>query len=315
MKIVHVPVDKFTRKANVNAMRRAITRNTVMIVGSAPSYPHGAVDDIESLAKLAKKYKLPLHVDCCLGSFIVPFMNTAGFPFPKFDFSIDGVTSISCDTHKYGYAPKGSSVIMYSHPDYRKGQYFVTANWPGGIYASPSIAGSRPGGLVAATWAALMAMGEEGYVNATRKVITTTRYIIEGLKPIKGISILGEPIVSVVALGSEVFDIYRLSSALSARGWNINNLQFPPAIHFCFTLVHTMEHEGNMQYVADQFLNDVRTEVGLIMKDPKQKTTGSAAIYGLAQKVPDRGAIADIVQGYLDITLALHEPQPDQLQH
>uniref|UniRef100_A0AAY5K3T4 sphinganine-1-phosphate aldolase n=1 Tax=Esox lucius TaxID=8010 RepID=A0AAY5K3T4_ESOLU len=177
MKLVHIPLDKKTMKVDVKAMGRAINRNTAMLVCSAPQFPHGIIDPIEEVAKLAVKYNLPLHVDACLGGFLIVFMAKANYPLAPFDFRVKGVTSISADTHKYGYAPKGSSVILYSDKKYRQYQYFVSPDWQGGIYASPSVAGSRPGGIIAACWATMMYMGEDNYVKTTRKIIDTARTI------------------------------------------------------------------------------------------------------------------------------------------
>uniref|UniRef100_A0A673WEC4 sphinganine-1-phosphate aldolase n=1 Tax=Salmo trutta TaxID=8032 RepID=A0A673WEC4_SALTR len=177
MKLVHIPLDKNTMKVDVKAMRRAISKNTAMLVCSAPQFPHGIIDPIEEVGKLALKYNLPLHVDACLGGFLIVFMAKANYPLAPFDFRVKGVTSISADTHKYGYAPKGSSVILYSDKKYRHYQYFVAPDWQGGIYASPSVAGSRPGGIIAACWATMMHMGEDGYVKATKKIIDTARTI------------------------------------------------------------------------------------------------------------------------------------------
>lgn len=135
------------------------------------------IDDIQALGKIAQRYNVGLHVDCCLGGFLVPFMEKAGFPLALFDFRVKGVTSISCDTHKYGFAPKGSSVVLYRNSELRHFQYFVAPDWPGGIYASPTIAGSRPGALIAGCWTALMYMGEQGYVDSTKQIVTTARKI------------------------------------------------------------------------------------------------------------------------------------------
>ncbi|KAK2181649.1 hypothetical protein NP493_386g02034 [Ridgeia piscesae] len=271
MKITHVPIDETTMKVNVAAMKRAITKNTCMLVGSAPHFPHGIIDPIEDIAKLGLRYNIPVHVDSCLGGFLLPFMRKAGYPLDPFDFGVEGVTSISADTHKYGFAPKGSSVILYRNKDYRKFQYFVQPDWPGGIYASPSFSGSRPGAIIAACWATLVYMGEEGYVESTRKIITTTRHILARLQEVKGIYVLGEPKVSVIGIGSHDFNIYRLSDALSAKGWNLNPLQFPSSIHLCVTLIHTKDG------VADGFISDLEECVAEIMKDPKAKCGGQAS--------------------------------------
>ncbi|XP_047458207.1 sphingosine-1-phosphate lyase 1 isoform X2 [Mugil cephalus] len=294
MKLIHIPLDKKTMKVDVKAMRRAISKNTAMLVCSAPQFPHGIVDPVEEVAKLAVRYNIPLHVDACLGGFLIVFMAKAGYPLAPFDFRVKGVTSISADTHKYGYAPKGSSVILYSDKKYRHYQYFVAPDWQGGIYASPSVAGSRPGGIIAACWATMMHMGEDGYVDATRKIINTARKIKTEIGKIKGVFVFGDPEVSVVAIGSDVFDIFRLSNALTSKGWNLNTLQYPSSIHICCTVLHTRPG------VADKFIRDIKDQVAIIMKNPKEKTTGMGAIYGMAQSIPDRSMVTEISRGFLD---------------
>lgn len=294
MRIKHVPVDPVTMKVNMKAMKSAISKKTCMLVGSAPQFPHGIMDPVEEIAKLGASKNIPVHVDACLGGFVIPFMEKAGFPIRPFDFRVPGVTSISADTHKYGSAPKGSSVIMYREQSYRHYQYFVQPNWPGGIYASPSMPGSRAGGIIAACWAAMCFIGEDGYVENARKIITTTRMIEQGLREIKGIKILGEPMISVIAIASDEFDIYRLSDALSKKGWNMNILQFPSSIHLCVTLMHTYKN------VAEDFVEEVAECTAIIMEDPKAPTVGKAAIYGLAQTIPDRTMVSDIARLFLD---------------
>ncbi|XP_068597375.1 sphingosine-1-phosphate lyase 1 [Brachionichthys hirsutus] len=294
MKLVHIPLDEKTMKVDVKAMKRAISKNTAMLVCSAPQFPHGIMDPVEEVSELAARYKLPLHVDACLGGFLIVFMAKAGYPLAPFDFRLKGVSSISADTHKYGYAPKGSSVILYSDKKYRQYQYFVAPDWQGGIYASPSIAGSRPGGIIAACWATMMHMGENGYIDATKKVIGTARKIKTEVCKINGVFVFGNPEVSVVAIGSDVFDIFRLSNALSSKGWNLNTLQFPSSIHICCTVLHTQKG------VAEQFVCDVREQVAIILKNPKEKTTGLGAIYGMAQSIPDRSMVTEISRGFLD---------------
>ncbi|XP_044879907.1 sphingosine-1-phosphate lyase 1 isoform X2 [Mauremys mutica] len=306
LKIVHIPLTK-TMQVDVQAMRRAISKNTAMLACSAPQFPHGVMDPIEEVAKLALKYRIPFHVDACLGGFLIAFMEKAGFPLQRpFDFRVEGVTSISADTHKYGYAPKGSSVILYSDKKYRHYQFFVAPDWQGGIYASPTIAGSRPGGIIAACWATMMYMGEDGYVEATKKIISTARFIESGLRKIDNIQIFGKPEVSVISIGSDVFDIYRLSNLLSTRGWNLNVLQFPSSIHLCITQLHTKPG------IAEQFLEDVRDCVLEIMKDPKAKTTGMGAIYGMAQSIPDRNMVSEISHAYLDCLYSTDVPSSDK---
>jgi len=293
IKINHVPVDSKNLAIDIRSVRKAINSNTIMIVGSAPSFPHGIMDDINSLSEIALKNNIGLHVDCCLGGFLVPFMDKAGYELPLFDFRLEGVTSISCDTHKYGFAPKGSSVILYKNHQLRHYQYFVQPNWSGGVYASPTMLGSRAGALIAGCWATMLFMGEEGYIQSTKNIIETARKILTGISTIPGLSVLGNPQVSVVAFSSEQFDIYRVSTELGHRGWNLNTLQFPPSIHICVT---------NLTYrVADQLLEDLR-EISLdLLKQPTAKTEGVGALYGLAQTIPDRGLVDSMAKGFLDV--------------
>ncbi|XP_015929132.1 sphingosine-1-phosphate lyase [Parasteatoda tepidariorum] len=294
IKVKHVPFDPETTKVNMKAMKKAIDKNTIMLVGSAPAFPHGSIDPIEAIGQLGYKKSIPVHVDACLGGFLIPFMEQAGFKIPAFDFSVRGVTSISCDTHKYGYAPKGTSVILYKEKKYRHHQFSVQPNWPGGIYGTPNLSGSRSGGLIATCWASLLYHGEENYIECTRKIMSVAKYIEKGLRKIEGIHIVGKPDVSVIAIGSEVFDVYRLTSSLTEKGWNLNVLQYPSAFHICLTMQHT--YEG----VADRFLSDVEECTKDILKTPGVPTSGRAAIYGMAQQIPDRSLVSEITWAYLD---------------
>ena len=276
-------------------MSRAITSNTVVLVGSAPAYPQGIVDPIAEVAALASKHGIGMHVDCCLGGFLLPFMEKAGYAITPFDFRVKGVTSISADTHKYGYTPKGTSVVMYSSHALRQHQFFVDPSWQGGVYATPTICGSRAGCMIATTWATLLYMGEDGYVEATRKVVETARAIVKGAEGIPGVRVMGKPQAMVVAFDSKDFDIFRLVAALRKRGWNLNALQYPSSFHLCVTMLHTKEG------VAERFVQDMRECAADIMKDPKAKATGQAAMYGLSASIPDRSIVADIAMGYLDM--------------
>uniref|UniRef100_A0A2M3Z547 sphinganine-1-phosphate aldolase n=1 Tax=Anopheles braziliensis TaxID=58242 RepID=A0A2M3Z547_9DIPT len=289
-----VPVDPVTTAVDIRAMERAINRNTVMLVGSAPNFPYGTMDDIEAIAALGRKYNIPVHVDACLGGFLIVFMKRAGYPVPPFDFSVPGVTSISADTHKYGYTPKGSSVVLYSEKKYRHHQYTVTTDWPGGVYGSPTVSGSRAGGIIAATWATMINFGLDGYVEATKRIIDTTRYIEQQLRAMKNIFIFGTPATSVIGIGSKDFDIFLLGGELNSLGWNLNSLQFPSGIHICVTYMHT--ENG----VAQKFVEDVRTKVALIMQNPTKPVEGKMAIYGIAQSLPDRALIGDFTRCFID---------------
>lgn len=225
IKVHQIPVDRHSRKVIVSHVARAINSNTIALVGSAPNFPDGTIDDIPSLAALAKKHKIGLHVDACLGSFLVPFLERAGLPSEPFDFRVQGVTSISCDTHKYGFACKGSSVVMYNSPELRRHQYYVQPDWSGGVYASPTIAGSRPGALIAGTWTAMMAMGIDGYTKSCREIVGAAREIEQGIRDeIPDLMILGKPLVSVIAFASSgrvnVYEVGDLVSLANAEGYS-----------------------------------------------------------------------------------------------
>ncbi|KAL0281353.1 UNVERIFIED_CONTAM: hypothetical protein PYX00_002365 [Menopon gallinae] len=294
IKIIHVRVDPETTAVDLKAMKRAITRNTCMLVGSVPNFPYGTMDDIVAIGALGARYNIPVHVDACLGGFVIAFMEKAGYKLPPFDFSVKGVTSISADTHKYGCAPKGSSVIMYSDKKYLHHQYTVTTDWPGGVYGSPTVNGSRAGGIIAACWATFIYFGLNGYVDITKKVVSTAKYIEEELRKIKDIFIFGTPISTVIAIGSKSFHIYRLSDALGKRGWNLNPLQYPPGIHLCVTSLHAQEG------VAKSFVEDVKNEVAEIMKSPDDAVEGKMALYGMSASVPDRSIVGDLTRLFLD---------------
>lgn len=252
VELKYVPVKKDFR-ADVKAMKRAINRNTVMLIGSAPSYPQGVVDPIEKIAALAKKRNILMHVDACVGGFMLPFVRATGRNVPTFDFSIDGVTSMSVDLHKYAYAAKGASVILFRNEELRKHMYYAFTEWTGGIYASPVMGGTRSGGVIAAAWAIINHLGFEGYTAIAEKVMDTTDKIRAGVKTIDDIHILGDPAMSILCVGSDTKDIYQIADELTAKGWHIDRQQNPPSIHL--TIQHTHIES------ADELLTDLREAV------------------------------------------------------
>jgi sphinganine-1-phosphate aldolase len=185
VKVVLVPPGPDFR-ADVAAMERAITPQTLFLVGSAPAYPHGVVDRITELSDLALSRSLPLHVDACVGGFLLPFVRKLGFPVPPFDFAVPGVTSMSADLHKYGFAAKGASTVMYRTAALRRHQFYVYSGWPGGLFGSATVLGTRPGGAIAAAWASLTALGHEGYLRIAGIIMKTTRAFIDGITAIPG---------------------------------------------------------------------------------------------------------------------------------
>ncbi|PNS16694.1 Sphingosine-1-phosphate lyase [Sphaceloma murrayae] len=301
-----VPCPGPSYRVDTKTVARLVNGNTVLLVGSAPNFPHGIIDDITALSKLAVKHKLPLHVDCCLGSFLVPYLEKAGYDTEPFDFRLPGVTSISVDTHKYGFAPKGNSCVLYRTAALRKYQYFISPDWSGGVYASPNMAGSRPGALIAGCWASLMSVGESGYIDACHKIVGAAKKIAEAIKEKESLAdllVMGEPLVSVVAFRSDTLDIYDIADALSAKGWHLNALQDPPAIHVAVTLP--------IVAAVDDLIRDLETVIAdekekerrrlLEGKSAKGATKGdSAALYGVAGSLPDKTIVRELAAGFLD---------------
>ncbi|KAM0647467.1 hypothetical protein ACHAO3_007681 [Verticillium nonalfalfae] len=308
IKAQFVPCPAPSHQVDVKAVARLITSNTILIVGSAPNFPHGIIDDITALSKLALRKKICLHVDCCLGSFLVPFLDKAGFETEPFDFRLKGVTSISCDTHKYGFAPKGNSTVLYRTAALRKYQYYVSPDWSGGVYGSPGMAGSRPGALIAGCWTSLMKTGEAGYVDACVKIVGTTKKMIERIHEVPALEseleIVGRPLVSVMAFTARNLDIYDIADAMSTKGWHLNALQNPPAIHVAVTLPITKVWEKLMADLeaiveAEREKERVRIVEG---KGAKGAAKGdSAALYGVAGSLPNKSVVVDLVNGFLDL--------------
>ncbi|MGC8837884.1 MAG: pyridoxal phosphate-dependent decarboxylase family protein [Anaerolineae bacterium] len=328
---VVVPVDRAFR-ADVEAARRAITPRTVLLVGSAPTYPHGVVDPIADLAALAQEHGCLFHVDACVGGFMLPFVRKLGYPVPDFDFRVPGVTSISVDLHKYAYAAKGASVVLYRTRALRRHQFSVYTDWPGGVYASPAMAGTRPGGSIAAAWAVLHYLGEEGYLALADTVMRATTRLREGIAAIPGLHILGEPAMSILAIGSDRVDVYEVADELHLRGWHLDRGQFPPSLHLTVTPAHapvvdafladlaqavaaarrlTWHRVWNaIQVRAAQVLTRALPErmVSALMARASALAGGavgggggrSAAVYGMLATLPNRGDLENLVLDLLD---------------
>ncbi|HLY17323.1 MAG TPA: aspartate aminotransferase family protein [Bryobacteraceae bacterium] len=271
IKLVRVPVGP-DLLADVDAMRAQINENTVALVGSAGNYPYGLIDPLERLSALAVEHGIGMHVDGCYGGFMLPWLERLGYPIPLFDFRLPGVTSMSCDTHKWGYGPKGASVVLYRNRALRRRQYFTVSNWAGGLYGSPTIAGSRSEGISAATWAAMVSLGEEGYLGIARQIMTVADAIKAGAAAIPELRVAGDATFCLAFLSDKV-DIFHVNDYLAAKGWRMNGLQSPPGFHFCITRPQTVPG------LADRFLGDLREAVAYAGGPPPQPSK-SGAIYG-----------------------------------
>ncbi|KAK7295660.1 hypothetical protein RJT34_18571 [Clitoria ternatea] len=293
IKLWRVPVNK-SFQADVKAIRRYINKNTILIVGSAPGFPHGIIDPIEELGHLASSFSICFHVDLCLGGFVLPFARELGYNIPPFDFSVKGVSSISVDVHKYGLAPKGTSVVLYRNHEIRKHQFVAVTEWSGGLYVSPTIAGSRPGSLIAGAWAAMMSLGKEGYLENTKAIMEGSRRIQKGIEEIAELFIVGRPDMTIVAFGSNVVDIFEVNDVMSSKGWHLNALQRPNSIHICVTLQHVP--------IVEDFLKDLKESVKTVKENPGPISGGLAPIYGAAGKMPDRGMVQELLVDFMDGT-------------
>ena len=176
--------------------------------------------------ELARERGIGFHTDACLGGFILPWAEKLGYDIPPFDFRLPGITSMSADTHKFGYALKGTSVVLYRGLDLRHYQYFKNTDWPGGVYFTPTFAGSRPGALSAVCWAAMVSTGEDGYIESTSKILEAAKFIKEGIEDIPELHILGDPLW-VIAFSSKELDIYEIMQFMAEKNWNLNGLQNP----------------------------------------------------------------------------------------
>ena len=298
VKIVHAPVTGDFR-ADVKAMKKLINRNTILLVGSAIACPHGVIDPIEELGQLALKKKLPLHVDACLGGFMLPFVRELGYDIRPFDFDVPGVTSMSADVHKFGYAAKGASVILYKDMSYLRYQFLVVTNWPGGIYASPALLGTRAGSAIAAAWASMQTIGHDGFLDMTQKTMNISQTIQDGINAIDELAVLGKPDMSVFAYHStdSNVNIFAIGDQMEARGWNINRQQKPNALQAMVTVNH--------EQAIEQYLEDLRDSVVHVKANPELAYDGSAAMYGMVAKIPLKGMIENNVLDIMEQSYTL----------
>jgi len=272
---------------------------------------------------------------------MLPFVRKLGYPVPAFDFSVPGVTSLSVDLHKYAYAAKGASVILYRDPALRRHQFFVYTDWPGGIYPSPTMTGTRPGGAIAAAWAIMHYLGEEGYLKVAETVMDTVMKLRDGIDAIDGLRVLGDPAMSILAIGADELDVYQVADELTLRGWYLDRQQFPPSLHLTVTYAHAQVADAFLQDLAEAVsavrrfsLNRLSTtlQLGLVrgaarFLPPKllskltasasamtgvkgsQLPKRSAAMYGMMAELPNRGDLNEMV---LDILDQWTRPEPSR---
>lgn len=290
VKARHAPIGP-DFKVDVKAMRELVNANTALVVGSAVAYPQGVVDPIAEIAALAKEKKILCHVDACLGGFILPWAKKLGRDVPAFDFEVDGVTSMSADLHKYGFAAKGASVVLYRNADLRRHQFFTYASWPGGIYASPSMTGTRPGGAIAAAWAVLQHFGEAGYLEQAKGMLATTDALVRGINAIPGLKVQGNPPATVFGFTSDTLNCWELGDAMDARGWKLDRLNYPAGLHIMVTPAHAR--------IVEPFLADL-SACAAALRAGQPPPEGSAAMYGMLGAVAGTPEVDAFVKDFLD---------------
>jgi glutamate/tyrosine decarboxylase-like PLP-dependent enzyme len=240
-------------RADSALMAAAINENTIMLAASAPALPYGSVDPIADIAQVALDHDVWLHVDACIGGFIAPFAGKLGYSVPPFDFAVPGVRSVSADLHKYGYTAKGASLILYADAKFATHQSTEFVDWPKGKYHTPTLAGTRSGGVIAAAWAVLHYLGEDGYLALTSRVMRTWRRYVEGIRAIPELYVIGAPDLAIVSFGSNVVDINAVSQHLSQKQWYVSRITEPKGIHQMVNPAH--------EAIVDEYLHDVTAAI------------------------------------------------------
>jgi sphinganine-1-phosphate aldolase len=273
-----VPVLDDSFRADVSAMADAITENTILLVGSSPSYAHGVIDPITEIGRLAQEKNLLFHVDACVGGIHLSYMKQMDYPIPDFNLSVPGVTSLSVDLHKYGYAAKGASIILYKNQEIRRHQMFACSRWTGYTVINPAVTSSKPGGPMAGAWAILHHLGDDGYRAIVEEVMQATRTVLKGIEKIEGLRVLGKPDMCMLAFTatSDRLNIFRLADRMKHKGWYLQP-QFgrensPSNLHV--SLNHGSAHQVDdmvaslaetiqemMQEKTDQRQMDMRAEI------------------------------------------------------
>ncbi|MEV4187924.1 pyridoxal phosphate-dependent decarboxylase family protein [Streptosporangium canum] len=250
-----VPVDPVTFRASVAAVEEAITEDTVLVVASAPSYPQGVVDPVAEIAAAASARGVLCHVDACVGGWLLPWLREAGARVPPFDLSVPGVTSLSCDLHKFGYSPKGASVVLFADPALRRKAYFASASWPGYTVINATVQSSKSAGPLGGAWATFQALGRDGYLELGRATLAAARRLREGIAGIPGLRVLGDPESALVAFGSDEVDVFVLSDEARKRGWflqpQLSYAGIPANIHITVTGVTLRGVEAMLEVIAE----------------------------------------------------------------
>jgi glutamate/tyrosine decarboxylase-like PLP-dependent enzyme len=259
-------------RANPEAMAAAVDDNTVLVVGSAPQYPQGVIDPIEAIAAIAAERDINCHVDGCMGGVSLTYLKRLGYAIPAWNFEVPGVTSISVDLHKYGYTAKGASVIAYRSKQLRSYQTYVTDNWLGGVYGSSGIMGTKGGGSMAAAWAVMNFLGDEGYMRVTLAARRAAEELVSGVLARPQLQLVAAPdstLVSFRAADPSTLDVYAIADGLWKRGWYVDRQGPPPSLHCTVNAIH----EGKIA----AFLADLDA---VLLELSGTTSTGTQGAYG-----------------------------------
>jgi sphinganine-1-phosphate aldolase len=289
---VLVDVDPATFRADVTATREAITDSTILVVASAASYAHGVVDPVEELGRLALERGIPLHVDACIGGWLLPYFRELGVNVPAFDLSVPGVTSLSVDLHKYAYAPKGASVVLYADPAMRLKQFYACADWTGYTMVNATVQSTKSGGPLAAAWATLHAVGADGYRDLAAQTLRATRRLIAGAADVRGLHVLGEPEMALVAMAAtDGVDVFEVCDEMASRGWyvqaQLGYRGLPASIHLTLTAS------------SDQHVDELLRDLAECVEKARTATTGLDPALLEAVRALDPDELPDDVLGTL----------------
>jgi glutamate/tyrosine decarboxylase-like PLP-dependent enzyme len=274
-----------TKVSSLLMMKLSINWNTICVVGSAPTYAYGIIDPIQDMAEHCEFRGVPMHVDCCMGGFILPFLDEN-----PVHFGLSGITSISADSHKYGNCAKGSSVLLFRSWNYKQHQHFMKTDWEGGIYATPTLLGSKSGALIATTWASMLLTGHTKYAAIARSIQSQIKKIRQAFENHPQLEIIGTPQLNIIAFKG--VDIYKVAHHM--KKWNLSILTNPAAFHFCVTSVHT-------DAIIEEFIADLTQAADLAAKNPSLELSGTLAVYGSATKLENSFFTRDVVNQYIGL--------------
>lgn len=279
---------KMKKIKTIKQLDKTINSNTILIVGSCPEYSYGTIDPLKEMNEIALKRDVGFHIDCCMGGFLVPFIDE----FDYINFDLKGLTSMSIDTHKYGYSLKGSSVLLFKNKEIKKFQHFIKKDWVGGVYATPTMMGSKSGGLIASTWSGMLLIGRDNYIKYANSIQTNLKFVKNKFKSNKDIDIIGNPKLNIIAFKSNTVNIYNVLNEMKKKKWNLTVMQNPPSFHLCITKKHTNK-------IINDFCNDLSISIKNVKSNNNNKLEGTLALYGSSTQIQNSLFIDEIIHDFL----------------